>query len=712
MKKSNRGFLSYVIMIGALVLISVLLTQGLRGGVSRRIEYPTLLQWVKEGNIDKVAIRDTSLIGIRKGSMLAESFSESTYDFETTIPSKDRFVEDAIRVVYERNKDAGDTAAAGTGKEQVTVPGLLGIGKTAETSAAQTGPLSLETMTVADLGFDVIYLAPITRSWFLEFLPYLLMMGVVIAIWFFMMRSQMGGSSRVMNFSRSNARMQDPSKNKITFADVAGADEEKEELAEMVDFLRNPQQYLKLGARIPKGVLLVGPPGTGKTLLAKAVAGEAGVPFFSISGSDFVEMFVGVGASRVRDLFEQAKKNAPAIVFIDEIDAVGRHRGAGLGGGHDEREQTLNQLLVEMDGFDINEGVIVMAATNRRDILDPALLRPGRFDRQVTVNFPDQDGRVAVLKVHSQGKPLDPDVDLENIAKRMPFSSGADLENVMNEAAILAARYRQSTITQKVLVEAIERVQMGPEKKSHKVNPSDQHMVAVHEAGHAIVGHFLPGCDEVHLVTIMPRGMSGGHTLSLPSEERDSMSRSQMLDMICMMLGGHAAEEVILGEIYTGSSSDLKRATELCRRMVTQYGMSENIGTVYLGSDQEVFVGMEFGQSREYSESVAAMIDAEVKRLLDECYQRTKALVEAHREQLNSLVEALKREQTVSRSEFLAAIGEPADDRDWNPDPQPKAEPKTEPEAAERRDDDWGDIGDLPDFDEETKPKDGVGDPV
>ena len=660
MKKPNRSIISYVIMIGVLILIAVLVNQSLGTGANRRIEYQDLLQRIQEGKVAKVAIRDNALIGVGTNSLYKNSFSESSYDVETTIPSKERFLVDAYCITHNLALESK------TGSDAVAQ---------AAQAAAETDDVSY--MTALDLNFEIQYLAPVVRSWFLEFLPYLLMMGVVILIWFFMMRSQMGGGSRVMNFSRSNARMQDPSKNKITFADVAGADEEKEELQEMVDFLRNPQQYTSLGARIPKGVLLVGPPGTGKTLLAKAVAGEAGVPFFSISGSDFVEMFVGVGASRVRDLFEQAKKNAPAIVFIDEIDAVGRHRGAGLGGGHDEREQTLNQLLVEMDGFDINEGVIVMAATNRRDILDPALLRPGRFDRQVTVNYPDHGGRVAILKVHSKGKPLGPDVDLDNIAKRMPYSTGADLENVMNEGAILAARYRSDVITQKILVEAIDRVQMGPEKKSHKVNPKDQHMVAVHEAGHAVVGHFLPGCDEVHLVTIMPRGQTGGHTLSLPTEERDSMSRSQMLDTICMMLGGHAAEEVILGEIYTGSSSDLKRATELCRRMVTQYGMSENIGTVYLGSDQEVFVGMEFGQSREYSEDVAAKIDAEVKRLLDEAYAKTKALVDEHRKELEDLVEALKAEQTVSRAEFVAIMaGKPLSH------PKPEPEEETEPEAG------------------------------
>ena len=482
------------------------------------------------------------------------------------------------------------------------------------------------------------------------------MLIIMAVIWFVMIRSQAGGGGKVMNFGKSRARMQDPSKNKITFADVAGADEEKEELQEMVDFLKNPRNYTELGARIPKGVLLVGPPGTGKTLLAKAVAGEAGVPFFSISGSDFVEMFVGVGASRVRDLFDQAKKVAPAIVFIDEIDAVGRHRGAGLGGGHDEREQTLNQLLVEMDGFAVNEGIIVMAATNRRDILDPALMRPGRFDRQVTVNYPDQNGRVAILKVHSKGKILDENVDLDNIAKRMPYATGADLENVMNEAAILAARARKKKIDQQLLIDAIARVQMGPEKKSHKVNEKDRRMVAVHESGHAIVGHLLEGCDEVHLITIVPRGQAAGHTLALPAEEHDNMSRSQLLDQITMMLGGHAAEEIGLGEIYTGSSSDLKRATEICRKMVTQFGMSDNIGTIYLGSDQEVFVGMEFGQSREYSEEIAARIDREVASILAKCYEQAKKILSENKDKLELLAQSLLEQETLNRAEFVSLM--------------------------------------------------------
>ena len=623
-KKPSRGIIGYFIRIGTLLLIAILLNGGLNRTVSKRIEYPQLLEAIQNGEVGRVAIRGNSLVGVYSGkngsrTLTADvDFPERSYDFETTIG--DDFL-DTVRQM-KANKE---------GKQ-------------------------LSDVTVADLDFSVQYRAPVTIPWWYEFIPYLIMLGIMAVVWFLMMRAQGGGNGRVMSFGRSRARMQDPSKNKVTFADVAGADEEKEELQEMVDFLKNPRNYTEVGARIPKGVLLVGPPGTGKTLLAKAVAGEAGVPFFSISGSDFVEMFVGVGASRVRDLFEQAKKVAPAIVFIDEIDAVGRHRGAGLGGGHDEREQTLNQLLVEMDGFAVNEGIIVMAATNRRDILDPALMRPGRFDRQVTVNYPDQDGRVAILKVHSRGKTLAPDVDLENIAKRMPFATGADLENVMNEAAILAARVRKKAIDQQLLIDAIARVQMGPEKKSHKVNEQDKRMVAYHEGGHAIVGHMLKGCDEVHLITIVPRGQAAGHTLALPAEEHDNISKTQLLDQITMMLGGHAAEEVALGEIYTGSSSDLKRATELCRKMVTQFGMSDNIGTIYLGSDQEVFVGMEFGQTREYSEEIAAKIDREVASILARCYEKAKEILRDRKDRLDALVEALLRYETLNRADFLSVM--------------------------------------------------------
>ena len=611
--------MSYVVLIGTFLIIAILLNGSLSDPVNKRIEYPELLQMIQEDQVARVAIRNNYLVGLKKNTTVAAAdFPERAYDFETTIG--DDFIETVRQMEATRQ-----------GKP-------------------------LDEVSVSDLKFTVEYRAPVVTPWWYDFLPFLLVAGIFMALWYFMMRAQSGGSNKVMSFGKSRARVQDPGKNKVTFADVAGADEEKEELKEMVDFLRNPRAYTELGARIPKGVLLVGPPGTGKTLLAKAVAGEAGVPFFSISGSDFVEMFVGVGASRVRDLFDQAKKAAPAIVFIDEIDAVGRHRGAGLGGGHDEREQTLNQLLVEMDGFAVNEGVIVMAATNRRDILDPALLRPGRFDRQVTVNYPDMDGRVAILKVHSKGKPLDPDVDLVNVAKRVPFATGAELENIMNEAAILAARARKKTIDQQMLVDAIARVQMGPEKRSHKVTERDRRMVAIHESGHAVVEHFIPGSDEVHLVTIVPRGQAAGHTLSLPSEENDLMTQSQLMARIAGLLGGHAAEQLGLGEFSTGATSDLQRATELCRRMVTQFGMSDKIGPVYLDSDQEVFVGMEFGQSRGYSEEVAARIDAEVRRLLDEAYAMAVKAISDHRDRFDALVDALLKMDTVSRKEFRALM--------------------------------------------------------
>ena len=651
MKKSSKGFTGYVVILAVLLMVALLVNQGMGTANGKRIEYPALLEMIKNDQVERVAIRNNQLVGLVKGTTIpANQFPDQRFDFETTIG--DDFI-DTVRQLQ-----------------------------------AQKDGKSIDEISISDLSFQIEYRAPVETPWWFDFLPFLLSVGLFMVLWYFMMRAQSGGNNKVMNFGKSRARVADPSRNKVTFADVAGADEEKEELQEMVDFLRNPKNYLDMGARIPKGVLLVGPPGTGKTLLAKAVAGEANVPFFSISGSDFVEMFVGVGASRVRDLFDQAKKAAPSIVFIDEIDAVGRHRGAGLGGGHDEREQTLNQLLVEMDGFAINEGVIVMAATNRRDILDPALLRPGRFDRQVTVNYPDQAGRIAILKVHSKGKKLAADVDLDNIAKRMPFSTGAELENVMNEAAILAARGRKTEIDQQLLVDAIARVQMGPEKRSHKVNEKDKRLVATHESGHALVGHLLPGCDEVHLITIVPRGQAAGHTLSLPAEEHDNMSRSQMMDQVCMCLGGHAAEQVVLGEIYTGSSSDLKRATELCRRMVTMYGMSDEVGTMYLANDQEVFVGMEFGQSRDYSEEVAAQIDREVKRLLAECYAKAVKLLEDHRKEMDNVVNALLAEDTLSRKEFVALMnGEklPAGgDDQGKPQPTPEIPPREEKPTPEK----------------------------
>ncbi len=610
----KRGMMGYVLVLAVFLVFCLVLSNTLTPGKDRRVTYAELLQMIQNDQVKSVAIRNTSLVGLRKDTRVAAAdFPDRDYDFETTIGAD--FIETVRQLEATRQGKA------------------------------------LDEISVGDLRFTVQYRAPLTTPWWYDFLPLLLLMGLLVLFWFFMFRSQ-GGNGKVMNFGRSRARMADPAKNKITFKDVAGAEEEKEELQEMVDFLRHPKTYIDMGARIPKGVLLVGPPGTGKTLLAKAVAGEAGVPFFSISGSDFVEMFVGVGASRVRDLFDQAKRNAPSIVFIDEIDAVGRHRGAGLGGGHDEREQTLNQLLVEMDGFSQNEGVIVMAATNRRDILDPALLRPGRFDRTITVHYPDVEGRVAILKVHSQGKPLAADVDMKNIAKRVPFATGAELENIMNEAAILAARARKKEIDQQLLVDAIARVQMGPEKRSHKVTERDKRIVAIHEGGHAIVAHVLPQCDEVQLITIVPRGQAAGYTLALPENENDMTLKSKLMDDISMFLGGHAAEQLCLGEFSVGATSDLKRATEMCRRMVTQFGMSEKIGPVYLDSDQEVFVGMEFGQSRGYSENVAAQIDAEVKRLLEECYQRAVDALTANRDRMDVLVEALLKYDTLSRKEF------------------------------------------------------------
>ena len=648
MKKQN-GMMGYVVLIASFIIIALILNGALGPARDPRIEYPELLNAIREDNVKAVAIRNNSLVGLyRNNSVTAEAdFPEKGYDFETTI-----------------GEDFIDTA------RQMT--------------ATKTGK-ALEEVSVNDLPFEVSYRAPVVVPWYVDMLPFIIMTLLTLGFLYFIMMRQSGGNSKVMNFGKSRARVNEPGKNQITFADVAGCNEEKEELQEMVDFLKNPKAYTDMGARIPKGVLLVGPPGTGKTLLAKAVAGEAKAPFFSISGSDFVEMFVGVGASRVRDLFAEAKRAAPAIVFIDEIDAVGRHRGAGLGGGHDEREQTLNQLLVEMDGFSMNEGVIVMAATNRRDILDPALLRPGRFDRQVTVNYPDLEGRVEILKVHSRGKKLDDSVDLENIAKRMPFSSGADLENVMNEGALLAVRRRKTVISQQELVDAVSRVQMGPEKRSHKVTEKDRRLTAFHEAGHAVIGNLLPDCDDVHLVTIVPRGQAGGYTLSLPSEENDGYRRNELFAHITMMLGGHAAERTTLEDISTGASSDIKRATELARRMVTQWGMSDAIGTMYLGSDQEVFVGMEFGQSREYSEQSAATIDAEVKRIIDQCYAKACELLTQNRDKLTAVAEALLDRDTLNRAEFEAIMrGEPLPPKTEAEKVQPTetaAQPAGEPEA-------------------------------
>ena len=456
-----------------------------------------------------------------------------------------------------------------------------------------------------------------------------------------------------MTFGKSRARMNDPDRNKVTFNDVAGADEEKEELKEVVDFLKQPERYREIGARIPKGLLLVGPPGTGKTLLAKACAGEAGVPFFSISGSDFVEMFVGVGASRVRDLFENAKKNAPCIIFIDEIDAVGRHRGAGLGGGHDEREQTLNQLLVEMDGFTENQNIIIVAATNRPDILDPALLRPGRFDRQVVVGYPDVKGREAILKVHSKNKPFSDDVDLSVIAKTTAGFTGADLENLLNESALLAARQKKKKIDMEDVSEAMIKVIAGPEKKSKKTGDREKRLTAFHEAGHAVVTKLLPNQDPVHQISIIPRGRAGGYTLSLPSEDKMYSSKTEMIEEIVVLLAGRAAEKLVLDDISTGASNDIERATKIARAMITKYGMSDRLGPLCFGSEQdEVFIGKDFGQTRNYSENVAAMIDEEMRRIIDECYKKCENLLNSHMKVLHRVAEELIEKEKIEGAEF------------------------------------------------------------
>ena len=492
--------------------------------------------------------------------------------------------------------------------------------------------------------------APEDTAWWISLIPTVLMILVIGFFWFSFMKSQTGGHG-IGSFGKSKAKSAVDSK--INFDMVAGADEEKKELEEVVEFLKNPKKFIDLGARIPKGVLLVGPPGTGKTLLAKAVAGEAGVPFFSISGSDFVEMFVGVGASRVRDLFEQARKNLPAIIFIDEIDAVGRQRGAGLGGGHDEREQTLNQLLVEMDGFGTNEGVIIIAATNRPDILDPALLRPGRFDRQVVVNYPDQKGREAILKVHSKNKPVSDDVSLETVSKSTYGFTGADLENLLNEAAILTARRDKKLIEQEEIDEAILKVIMGPEKKNRKHNELNKKKTAYHEAGHAVAAKLLPTQDNVHQVSIIPRGRAGGFTLSLPDTDKSYISKEEMLEQIIMSLAGRAAEKIVFNEINSGASSDLDHVTKTARKMVMQYGMSEKLGYItFTGEDHEVFLGRDFSQGRNYSESVASVIDEEIKRIVDECYAKCEKLLTDNRDKLDNVANALIKYEKLDASEF------------------------------------------------------------
>ena len=506
------------------------------------------------------------------------------------------------------------------------------------------------------------YLAASETPWWMMFVPYLLIALLFLGLWFFMMNRASeggGGDKNVMRFAKARTTTSADAGNTVTFDDVAGADEEKAELQEVVDFLKNPEKYTRLGARIPKGILLVGPPGTGKTLIAKAVAGEAGVHFLSISGSDFVELYVGVGASRVRDLFEQAKKQAPAIIFIDEIDAVGRQRGAGLGGGHDEREQTLNQLLVEMDGFKSSEGVIVMAATNRVDILDSALLRPGRFDRQVYVGAPDAKGRAAILRVHARNKPLADNVDLDTIAKETAGFTGADLQNLLNEAALRAAKLGRPFIRMEDLEESMIKVIAGPEKKSRVIPAHERKLTAVHEAGHAIVMHILPSHDPVHQITIVPRGMAGGMTISLPTEDHSYMSRNEMLEQIVSLLGGRVAEALMLSDISTGASNDLQRATSIAREMVTKYGMSTNLGPVTFDSDGQVFIGRDYGQTKSYSEESAARIDCEIQQILRSCYQQCEDILKAHIPQLRQVSDYLLEHETMDGKTFADIMDAP-----------------------------------------------------
>jgi len=600
-KRNFNGLWFYVALLAVILLIYSVLSY--RPGI-KQILYSDLLEYIKSEQVSEMVINEREVIIALK--------DENAVGYENKriahIPS--------INILYE---NAGEEI-----QDQL-----------------DSGSLKLDTP------------APEKLPWWMSILPSVLSFGLLIIFFFFIMRQTQGGG-KAMSFGKSTAKMTQGNETHVTFKDVAGADEEKAELEEVVDFLRDSSKFIELGARIPKGILLVGPPGTGKTLLAKAVAGEANVPFFSISGSDFVEMFVGVGASRVRDLFDQAKKAAPSIIFIDEIDAVGRHRGAGLGGGHDEREQTLNQLLVEMDGFGANEGIIIIAATNRPDILDPALLRPGRFDRQIVVNTPDVKGREEILKVHSRAKPLASDVDLSVLAKTTAGFTGADLENLMNEAALLTAKNGEKKITMKNIEDSVIKVIAGPEKRSSVVSEKEKKLVSYHEAGHAIIHHILPHCDPVHEVSIVPRGRAGGYTLSLPKEDKNYISKADMLDNIVSLLGGRVAEQLVLNDISTGASNDIERATKIARDMVMKYGMSNELGPISFRSESdEVFLGMSYSNSRDYSEEVAAEIDREVRKIIDASYQRCVDLLNENISQLHNIAGVLFEKEKINADEFI-----------------------------------------------------------
>ena len=630
-------------MIYAIILAGIFLVIHMLGSPAKKsdpihLTYNELLDWVESdlkvdrglsgGNethtIQSVIIVENELVGARNGSKTA--LSTSDYDFRCTLPSQERFYDD-VKSVYEK---------------------VLG-----------------ETVSPTEYTFTFAAQNPETVGWWVELIPIIVMVVMFALMMLFIMRAQSAGPNKgAASFIHGRTKLTDPSKNVVRYGDVAGADEEKEELKEVVDFLKAPEKYTKVGARIPKGVLLIGPPGTGKTLLAKAVAGEAGVPFFTISGSEFMEMYVGVGASRVRDLFDQAKRNAPSIIFIDEIDAIGRQRGTGLGGSHDEREQTLNQLLVEMDGFTPNAGVIVMAATNRSDILDPALLRPGRFDRQVLVNYPDVKGREEILKVHSRGKPLAKNVDLHLIAVITPYFTGADLANVMNEAALLTARTNQTEITMDTIEESINRVSMGLQKKSHVIPPNDKKLVAYHEAGHAIVAYVIPECERVQEITTIPRGMAGGYTKYMPDESTRYITSARLRARIASAMGGLCAEKLVFGDVTTGSTGDIKQATNTARAMVTEYGMSD-LGPIFLSGDREIFLGKNFQQtSAGLSEEMNRQVDQQVHKLLDEGEQRATSILTENRAKLDAIVGVLMEKEHINREEFEAFM----EDRPYDPE--------------------------------------------
>ena len=635
--KNNKNAKRRLLVLLPYLLIPAMLLAGLSYYISAqsrdKLEYYQLVALFDEGKVTEYKLNLSS------GALVYKTVGDDT-EKTFTVPSVNLFVEDIHEGVIKYNREHPD-------------------------SMIKAG-----------------YITGSTGQWIYNIVPTLLLLAAMGGLTFFMFRrmnqTMTNETNRTMSFGKARVKQVKDEKRKTTFDDVAGADEEKEELAEIVEFLKNPARFDALGARIPKGVLLVGPPGTGKTLLARAVAGEANVPFFSISGSDFVEMYVGVGASRVRDLFDQAKKNSPSIIFIDEIDAVGRHRGAGMGGGHDEREQTLNQLLVEMDGFGANEGVIVIAATNRPDILDPALLRPGRFDRQVTVNYPDTKGRVAILKVHAKGKPIAPDVDFESIAHATVGFTGADLENLLNEAALLAARTGKKAITIAEIDEAALKVEVGSEKKSHKMNEKAKRLTAYHEAGHAVSNFYLDHVDPVHQISIIPRGMAGGYTLHRPTEDKNYTSKNEMLDSLVGLLGGRVAEALVIGDVSTGASNDIERATEIARSMVTKYGMSDKLGPIAFGDQSnEVFLGKDFNHVRNYSESVASQIDEEIERIVKDAYSRTKEILSEHIDKLHAVAQALLKEEKIDGKEFEAIMKGEQQPAEAEPHPE------TAPEAAE-----------------------------